>query len=58
VLFYATNARLQEVELWVDESNGEFLDKLVKHDLDNHVFKVVVEGEEVLGNRLKEEGDD
>eukprot|EP00581_Thalassiosira_minuscula_P008497 CAMPEP_0183706686 /NCGR_PEP_ID=MMETSP0737-20130205/3445_1 /TAXON_ID=385413 /ORGANISM="Thalassiosira miniscula, Strain CCMP1093" /LENGTH=808 /DNA_ID=CAMNT_0025934161 /DNA_START=81 /DNA_END=2507 /DNA_ORIENTATION=- len=57
ILFYATNARSQ-VELSVDESNEELLDKLVKHDLDNHVFKVVVEGEEVLGNRLKEEGED
>ncbi|KAL9182185.1 hypothetical protein ACHAXT_012837 [Thalassiosira profunda] len=57
VLFYATNARSQ-VELSVDESNDALLDGLMKHDLDNHVFKVVVEGEEALKHRLNEEADD
>jgi len=54
--FYVTNARSQ-VELSVDESNSELLDRLVKHDLDNHVFKVVVEGEATLEQRLAKEGD-
>ena len=57
VLFYATNARSQ-VELSVDESNTELLDSLVKHDLDNHVFKVTVEVQETLDSRVKEDADD
>jgi len=57
LLFYATNARSQ-VELSVDESNKKLLDSLVRHDLDNHVFKVVVEGEEALGHRLHEKEDE
>lgn len=56
LLFYATNARSQ-VELSVSESNKELIDILMKHDLDNHVFNVVVEGEETLKHRLHEEGD-
>lgn len=56
LLFYSTNARSQ-VELSVDESNAGLLDSLKNHDLDNHVFQVVVEGEEILQHRLKNEGD-
>ncbi|KAL3761781.1 hypothetical protein ACHAWU_001297 [Discostella pseudostelligera] len=52
LLFYATNARSQ-VELSVDESNKKLLEILQKHDLDNHIFSVVVEGDEVLQHRLK-----
>ena len=57
LLFYSTNARSQ-VELSVDGSNEELLNKLVKHDLDSHVFRVVVECEETLEHRLNERGDD
>jgi hypothetical protein len=56
VLFYSTNARSQ-LELSVDESNTELLDILQKHDLDNHIFRVVVEGEEILQHRLKSDGE-
>ena len=55
--FYSTNARSQ-VELSVDGSNVGLLDKLTKHDLDNHVFGVVVESEETLQHRLHEGEDD
>ena len=57
LLFYSTNARSQ-VELSVDGSNEELLNKLMKHDLDSHVFRVVVECEETLERRLNERGDD
>jgi len=57
LLFYSTNARSQ-VELSVDESNKELLDSLMKHDLDSHVFKVIVEGKDTFEHRLKEEEDD
>ncbi|KAL3772360.1 hypothetical protein ACHAW5_010362 [Stephanodiscus triporus] len=57
LLFYSTNARSQ-VELSVDGSNKDLLDKLMRHDLDSHVFKVVVEGDETLEHRLNEEQDD
>jgi hypothetical protein len=33
------------------------LDILQKHDLDNHIFRVVVEGEEILQHRLKSDGE-
>ncbi|KAL7536023.1 hypothetical protein ACHAXR_006864 [Thalassiosira sp. AJA248-18] len=56
LLFYATNARSQ-VELSVDESNKDLLDSLVKHDLGNHVFNVVVEGGDMFEHRLDEEGE-
>ena len=56
LLFYATNARSQ-VELSIDTSNKALLDELMKHDLDNHVFKVVVESEETLDHRAETEGD-
>jgi hypothetical protein len=42
----------------VDGSNEELLNKLMKHDLDSHVFRVVVECEETLEHRLNERGDD
>ena len=57
LLFYSTNARSQ-VELSVDGLNEELLNKLMKHDLDSHVFRVVVECEETLERRLNERGDD
>ncbi|KAL7431676.1 hypothetical protein ACHAXM_002774 [Skeletonema potamos] len=56
LLFYATNARSQ-VELSVDASNKTLLDRLVKHDLDNHIFKVTVESEETLNHRAETKGD-
>ena len=55
LLFYATNARSQ-VELSVDTSNKRLLDALVKHDLDNHIFKVV-ESEETFYHRIDTDGD-
>lgn len=56
LLFYATNARSQ-VELSVNSLNTGLLEKLAKHDLDNHIFKVTVESEETLDHRLETEGD-
>jgi hypothetical protein len=56
LLFYSTNARSQ-VELSVDETNKGLLEILQKHDLDNHIFRVVVEGEEILQHRLKNHGE-
>ena len=56
LLFYSTNAR-SRVELSVDDSNKELLDKLVKHDVDNHIFNVVVEEDDTLQHRLHEEGE-
>ena len=56
LLFYATNARSQ-VELSVCESNTELLDALMKHDLGNHIFNVVVEGDETLAHRVEIDGD-
>ena len=56
LLFYSTITRSQ-VELLVDGSSKELLDKLMKHDLDSHVFRVVVECEETLEHRLNERGD-
>ena len=56
LLFYATNARSQ-VELSVDESDQVLLDSLMKHDLDNHIFKVTVEDDGTFQHRLSEEGD-
>ncbi|KAL3790421.1 hypothetical protein HJC23_013593 [Cyclotella cryptica] len=52
LLFYATNARSQ-VELSVDDSNKTLLDSLVKHDLGNHIFNVVVEGNETMAHRVE-----
>ncbi|KAL7543770.1 hypothetical protein ACHAWF_007455 [Thalassiosira exigua] len=57
LVFYATNARSQ-VELSVDESNAELLDRLAKHDLGDHVFDVTVEGDDRLQQRLGEDGSD
>ena len=54
--FYATNARSQ-VELSVCESNKGLLDSLMKHDLGNHIFDVVVEGDETLEHRLEANGE-
>lgn len=52
LLFYATNARSQ-VELSVDGiMNQQLLDSLVKHDLDNHIFKVVVETDDSMEHRV------
>jgi hypothetical protein len=49
LLFYATNARSQ-VELSVDDSNKSLLNTLMKHDLDNHIFNVVVESNETMSH--------
>jgi hypothetical protein len=56
LLFYATNARSQ-VELSVCESNKQLLDALVKHDLGNHIFNVVVEGDETMTQRIDVDGE-
>ena len=56
LLFYATNARSQ-VELSVDSANEQLLNHLKKHDLDNHIFKVVVEGGSSFEHRITLEGE-
>jgi hypothetical protein len=56
LLFYATNARSQ-VELSVCESNKALLDSLMKHDLGNHIFNVIVEGDETMTHRVEVEGE-
>lgn len=55
LVFYSTNAQSQ-VELSIDGTNQGLLEKITKHAINDRVFGMVVEDEEMLQHRLSQEG--